>query len=47
MKRKRKPKLRPVIKITSDHLMIFSVIADLGILVLLILWFLLEVFKVI
>ena len=41
-KYKKKRKQRPVIKITSDHISIVSVILDAGILILLIIWFFLE-----
>jgi len=40
---KKRRKQRPIIRITSDHLSIWSVVLDAGILLLLIIWFVLEI----
>jgi len=42
-KYKKRRKQRPVIKITSDHMSMASVILDAGILILLVIWFVLEI----
>ena len=42
-KYKKRRKQRPVIRITGDHLSLLSVVLDAGILLLLIVWFLLEI----
>lgn len=43
-RRKRKKKLRPVIKITSDHLSAAGLVCDALILVLLFVWFVIDMF---
>lgn len=41
-KRRKKPKLRPIVRITSDHMSLLSVTLDAGILILLLVWFVME-----